>query len=169
MRKDEARKLALSLRKQIDNKAISKTVVDDILSSKVLDKYSNIGIYYPIGKEIDIMDIMNYYPNKKFFLPITRDEISFIEYKKDDKLVDGMFNTKEPIGEIISRDNIECFIIPCVVISKDNMRVGYGKGYYDRYLKDYTGYKIGICYKDSSNMDIDMDIFDVSLDMKFIG
>ena len=169
MRKDEARKLALSLRKQIDNKAISKIVVDDILSSKVLDKYSNIGIYYPIGKEIDIMDIMNYYPNKKFFLPITRDEISFIEYKKDDKLVDGMFNTKEPIGEIISRDNIECFIIPCVVISKDNMRVGYGKGYYDRYLKDYKGLKIGIAYKDASNLDIEMDLFDLTLDKIFLG
>ena len=170
MIKNEARKIALSLRKKVDSEKISKIIINDIINSNILSKYNRIGIYYPIGKEIDIMNLMNHYTDKLFYLPITRnDNIDFINYQIGDKLVDGLFNTKEPIGSIVSKDEIECFIIPCVAISKDNKRVGYGKGYYDRYLKDYKGYKIGICYENSSNMDIDMDEFDVCLNKIFIG
>ena len=166
MRKDEARRLALSNRPK-DNKEISKLIVDDIYDSRVLDNYDNIGIYYPLGKEIDIMDIMNKYPNKTFYLPKTDKFMYFIKYEFGDKLVDGPFKTKEPEGMIVPINTIECFLIPCVAISKDNKRVGYGKGYYDRYLKNYNGLKIGICYNNASDMDIDMDIYDVKLDMKF--
>ena len=168
MKKIDARKEALALRKNIDNAKVSNLIVDDIYNSKILDKYNHIGIYYPLGKEIDITKLLDLYPDKKFYLPITKEDIYFVEYNKKMPLYDGPFKTKEPKGEEVNRNNIECFIIPCVAISKDNKRVGYGKGYYDRYLNGYDGYRIGICYKNSDNLDIDMDIFDVSLNMKFV-
>ena len=115
------------------------------------------------------MDIINIYPNKNFYLPITREEISFIKYNKDDILIPGPFKTKEPVGDIISRDLIECFLIPCVAITKDNKRIGYGKGYYDRYLSNYNGLKIGICYKSYASVDVDADFYDVKLDYKILG
>ncbi len=167
MNKIEARKKALEARKLKDNKEVSKIVLNNIVNSKILDKYDNIGIYYPIGKEIDISELVNIYPNKSFYLPVTKEEIYFAKY--DSNLEKGPFNTMEPKGLEVSRNNIECFIIPCVAISKDNKRVGYGKGYYDRYLKDYNGLMIGVCYKDSSDLDIDMDLYDVALDIKYTG
>ena len=169
MIKKEARKIALANRKLYNVDLISNKIVEDLYISKVLDKYDNIGIYYPIGKEINIMGIMNKYPNKNFYLPITKEEIAFVKYNSFDILYDGLFNTKEPKGEIINRDLIDCFIIPCVAISKDGKRLGYGKGYYDRYLLGYKGYKIGICYIDESNLDINMDEFDVIINKKIVG
>ena len=80
---------------------------------------------------------------------------------------DGMFNTKEPIGKIVDRNTIDCFIIPCVAITTDNKRIGYGKGYYDRYLQGYRGLKIGICYDNMKNVDVKADLFDVIVDYKF--
>jgi len=165
--KKEARKIALANRKLYNVDLISNKIVEDLYISKVLDKYDNIGIYYPIGKEIDISELVNIYPNKSFYLPVTKEEIYFAKY--DSNLEKGPFNTMEPKGLEVSRNNIECFIIPCVAISKDNKRVGYGKGYYDRYLKDYNGLMIGVCYKDSSDLDIDMDLYDVALDIKYTG
>ncbi len=169
MKKIDARKNALSLRKNLDTAKISKKVLEDIFNSKILDRFENVGIYYPLGNEIDITGLLDLYPNKKFYLPVTKDNIHFVCYDKSTILADGPFKTKEPSGVEVDRDIIECFIIPCVCISKDNKRVGYGKGYYDRYLNGYNGYKIGICYKDSNDLDIDMDTFDVSLNMKFVG
>ena len=169
MTKKEARCQALCLRKNLDNVVISNNIVDEIIKSNILDRFNNIGIYYPIGKEISILKLMEIYPNKKFYLPITKDEISFVEYNIGDGLIDGPFNTKEPKGIIQNRDNIDCFIIPCVAITYDNKRIGYGKGYYDRYLNGYSGYKIGICYANSANVDVLADSYDVYLDMKFIG
>ena len=167
MDKLEARKYALGIRKNLysDNKNIY--FVNEL--KKVLNDFNDIGIYYPIGTEINILDIMKEYPNKNFYLPITRDEISFIKYNLDDKLIDAKFHTKEPQGDIVPRDNIKCFIIPCVAISNEQRRLGYGKGYYDRYLKDYKGFKIGIIYKELNNLDFKTDSFDVKLDLIIEG
>lgn len=169
MTKAIARKEALSLRKLENSDLVSIDIVNQIIESKVLDLYDNIGIYYPIGNEINIMKLVELYPNKNFYLPITRDEIDFIKYNKDDVLVDGLFNTKEPKGDIVKRDIIECYLVPCVAITNDNKRIGYGKGYYDRYLNDYKGMKIGICYKSSANIESDTDYYDLVLDKKIIG
>lgn len=169
MDKIAARSLALEMRKGFDVDLASIKAIDEIINLNILFKYSNVGIYYPIGKEINILKLMDIYPNKNFYLPITRDEISFIRYKKNDKLVKGSFKTMEPIGDIISRNQIEVFIIPCVAVGKDNRRIGYGKGYYDRYLENYNGLKIGICYEKLSNLDVDCDLFDIKLDYVIKG
>ena len=167
MNKIEARKKALDIRKELDSNTISNKIVEEIIKSNILDSYNHIGIYYPIGNEINIIGLLDYYKDKNFYLPITRDEIHFIKYQTNDKLVKAKFNTYEPIGEIVNRSNIECFIIPCVAISANNKRLGYGKGYYDRYLSNYDGLKIGVCYKELTNIDIIMDEHDIKLDKVF--
>ena len=169
MNKKEERAKALKERMNEDVKSSSLVVLKELESLNILDKYNNIGIYYPIGKEINIMPIMDIYPNKNFYLPKTEDEISFIKYNKNDILIDGPFKTKEPAGDIVLRDSIECFIIPCVAITKDNKRIGYGKGYYDRYLAGYKGLKIGICYKSAGNVDLVADSYDLEVDYKILG
>lgn len=169
MDKKEIRKNVLKDRKNKNNIISSNKVINEIISSNILDKYNNIGIYYPIGNEINVMELLNIYKDKKFYLPITKDEISFASYKIGDELVDGPFNTKEPKGNIVKRDLIDCFIIPCVAISKDKRRLGYGKGYYDRYLANYNGLKIGICYKEHANLDVVLNDYDVCLDKIILG
>lgn len=168
MNKSEARLIALDNRRKNDQSRASSIVLDALISSNILDKYNNIGIYYPIGREIDIMPLVDKYNNKRFYLPITRENISFIIYNKDSKLVKGPFHTMEPVGEVVNRDLIDCFIIPCVGIANDNRRIGYGKGYYDRYLEGYSGLKIGIVYEDAI-FDIDGDSFDIKLDLIIKG
>ena len=167
MNKIDARRYALDFRKKENKIMASNNVIEALIKSNILNDFKRVGIYFPIGKEIDIMPLVNHYKNIEFFLPKTEKELSFIKY--DGNLVDGPFNTKEPIGLPIERDLIECFIIPCVAISKDLKRIGYGKGYYDRYLNDYKGLKIGICYKNITNLDVEMDSFDLTLDKIFIG
>ena len=167
MNKEETRKYALSIRNKLAKESINNKIVNGL--EETIKKYNTIGIYYPIGSEINILNIIKKYPNKKFYLPITRDEISFIEYKLGDTLVDAKFKTKEPVGDITPRDMIDCFIIPCVAISKTRQRLGYGKGYYDRYLKDYKGFKIGVIYKELNNLDFKSDSYDVYIDLVIEG
>ncbi|MCR5350353.1 MAG: 5-formyltetrahydrofolate cyclo-ligase [Acholeplasmatales bacterium] len=163
------RALCLNNRNLNNKDLISFNVIKEIVDKKIIDNYSNIGIYYPIGNEIDIMDIVSKYPDKNFYLPVTKDVIYFVKYQNGDKLIDGKFHTKEPIGKMVKRDDIDCFLIPCVGISKDLKRIGYGKGYYDRYLDNYFGLKIGICYKNCTNLDINLDDYDLKLDYVITG
>ena len=167
MDKSIARKYALDLRKKENIILASRNVIEALIKSNILNDFKRVGIYYPIGNEIDIMPLIDHFKNIEFYLPKTKEELSFIKY--DGNLIDGPFHTKEPIGIPIERDLIECFIIPCVAISADLKRVGYGKGYYDRYLEGYKGLKIGICYNNASNLEIEMDSFDLTLDKIFLG
>ena len=170
MNKKEARAYALNLRKKENNLTSSALAVSQIVSKKFLSSYNNIGIYYPIGKEIDITILVNEYKDKNFYLPITREDgLHFVRYTKNQKLYDGPFKTKEPMGDYIDRDQIEVFLIPCVSITNELKRIGYGKGYYDKYLAGYNGLKIGICYKDAANLDVEMDEFDLVLDMMVLA
>ena len=76
----------------------------------------------------------------------------------------------EPISnELMNRDEIDVFIVPCVGITKDRQRIGYGKGYYDRYLKGYKGITIGVNYKELSNIDFKCDSWDLVLDYVIVG
>mgnify|MGYP004554252527 CR=1 FL=1 len=169
MNKCEARSFSLAMRKKYDLNLASINAIDEIINMDIINNYSNIGIYYPIGREISILKLLKLFPDKKFYLPITKDEISFARYKLGDQLVKGPFKTMEPVGDVVCREEIEVFFIPCVAISKDNKRIGYGKGYYDRYLAGYNGIKIGICYKELSELDVLCDSFDVELDYKIKG
>lgn len=169
MDKNYVRKEALEKRNSLNKNIASSNVISEIINSNILNNHNNIGIYYPIGNEIDIMRLQELYPNKNFFLPITRDEIYFVRYRRNDILLEAKFHTKEPIGEIVKRDSITCFLIPCVAISKDNKRIGYGKGYYDRYLASYNGLKVGICYKELSEYDVILDEHDIKLDLVIKG
>lgn len=160
MTKKEARKKALEIRKNIENN--SELIIKDLIDSHILDKFNKIGIYYPIGNEVNVLSLLDNYPDKSFYLPITREEISFYPFKKGDLLIDGAFHTKEPIlTKVIDRDLIEAFVIPSVAINKEGYRLGYGKGYYDRYLSGYKGLKIGVIYNSLADFDFENDSFDV--------
>ena len=161
------RKDILNKRKYKDNVNASKICFDALILSNILDKFNSIGIYYPIRNEINLMPLIDYYPNKKFYLPKTLDTLVFREY--NGTLIDGPFKTKETTGSEVNRDMIECFIIPCVGVNKELKRIGYGKGYYDRYLSGYSGLKIGICYKEDSNLDLELDEYDLKLDILITG
>ena len=57
MDKKEARCNSLRDRRKVDYVNRSKDVVKYIIDNNILDKFNNIGIYYPIGTEINIMDL----------------------------------------------------------------------------------------------------------------
>ena len=117
MNKKEARRLALEKRKAFDVDKISKLIEDKIISSNLLSKYNNIGIYYPLKYEINLLGLVKYYQEKDFYLPKTKDILEFSKYSLNDTLVDGPFKTKEPISDSIDINIMDCVIIACVSIT----------------------------------------------------
>lgn len=168
MTKQEARKLALNKRKDFDIVSLSNEYVEKIIASDVLSKYEHIGIYYPLKYEINLLELIKHYKNKSFYLPKTRDILEFSKYDLNDTLIDGPFKTKEPVGDNINVNKMDCVIIPCVAISKDKRRIGYGKAYYDKTLACYKGYKIGICFKEFVGLEIEVEQYDLIMDMVII-
>lgn len=75
--------------------------------------------------------------------------MSFHVIKSLDELEKGAFSVDEPIDNpkmVITDYNQSICIVPALCFDKSGFRLGYGKGYYDRFLSKYTGAVIGICY-----------------------
>lgn len=164
MIKEEARKYALALRKKLSVEEATASTLLKIKKKQWLEHVKKVAIYYPIQHEINLLELLKAYPQIEFYLPKTNRPLQFIPYHLNDSLEEGPYHIMEPVGTPISLSSLDVIFIPCVAISKDKKRLGYGKGYYDQTLKDYKGLKIGVCYEDLTGLDISMNDYDLTLD-----
>ncbi|MEO4052390.1 5-formyltetrahydrofolate cyclo-ligase [Solibacillus sp. CAU 1738] len=82
--------------------------------------------------------------------PKTR-EMSFYAIGNFNQLETVYMDLKEPITEktkLIAKEDIDTIIVPGIVFDEKGYRIGYGGGYYDRYLQGYNGKLIAIAFKE---------------------
>lgn len=112
-------------------------------------------LYSPLKYEIDTSYIMKdaLSKGKRVAYPrcIDGNKMVFHLITSEDQLVCGMYNIREPKEELPiyenGKDNSIC-IMPGIVFDKRGYRLGYGKGYYDRFLSNFKGIKAGFVYSD---------------------
>ena len=107
------------------------------------------------GSEISTIEILQeaIRKGKKVFLPkIEGDEMFFYLVNNLMELQEGYKGIREPLGDTecfdydTYKDHRILLLMPGVAFDKYGNRMGYGKGYYDKFLKDISAYKIGVCY-----------------------
>ena len=82
-----------------------------------------------------------------------------------DGLEKGAFGILEPtdLSEETAPDENSVCIVPALAFDCDGYRLGYGKGYYDRFLSEYKGVSIGIIYDEYIIAEIPKDKFDIAV------
>lgn len=100
-----------------------------------------VGVFYPLKKEVDLF---SFFKEKEIYLPAIENK-DLIYRRFDGILRSGKFNTYEAVGKALEKELLSVLVIPCLAANTLGYRVGYGKGYYDRFLKDFKGVTIGIC------------------------
>jgi 5-formyltetrahydrofolate cyclo-ligase len=93
-------------------------------------------------------------------------EMEAVLVEKDGLFIKNKFNILEPIGgAIVPPQNLDLIFVPLVAFDKHGYRVGYGKGYYDRYLSQCRPetIKVGFSFFDAVDYLEDIDEFDVPL------
>ena len=86
---------------------------------------------------------------KKVLIPKTysKGRMDFVVYDPQ-QLVKTSFGLLEPQGdlEVVDTSQIDLIHVPGLVFSKEGYRIGYGGGYYDRYLEHFTGHTLSTIY-----------------------
>ena len=152
--KESLRKEYIKIRNSISDRILKSIIIFNKIIS--LSEYKNahiIGLYNSIGSEVNTSEMIEYFisDNKIVCLPrVTEDNMDFYRiYSLNDKFEKSKFNVLEPIideNNYISADKIDLLIVPGVCFDIYKNRLGYGKGYYDRYLENANLIKIGICF-----------------------
>ena len=80
------------------------------------------------------------------------------------ELKKGYFNILEPTtkAKLLNFKNAVC-ITPGICFSNSKYRIGYGKGFYDKFLNENDIYKIGLCYKECLINEVFNDIYDIKM------
>ena len=127
----------------------------------------NIACYSPIGSEVNTHDIMLNIleQGKNLLLPrIIDDNIQFYIVTNLEKLEKGSFEIMEPKDSCEKAKKIDCVLIPTVGASKLGVRLGYGHGYYDRFLSSTDAMKISLTYSKQIVKSIPSDSHDIKID-----
>lgn len=142
-KKTDLRAKAKSIRKELDIKNISHVLCEKVKNSEEFHNAKHVMIFYPLKDEINLLELLN--EDKKFYLPKMNGlTLNVCPYKKGDKLEIKAFGVKEPRTSPVSAKILDLIIVPALMVDKNNYRLGYGKGFYDR-LITHTKAKTIVC------------------------
>lgn len=123
-------------------------ILKNLKSTKEYREAQNIMIFYPLKSEVNLLPLLED-STKKFFLPKINDsKLLCCPFSGKEELTTSIFKTQEPCTEPCCKNNIDLVIIPALCCDKNNYRLGYGGGFYDRFLQDYNGKTICCINKD---------------------
>ena len=171
MNKSQIRKKILKIRKlnfsknlEINFQAIFEILKKEKIRGKVL------GGYYPYNYELDGMKILKKFENKDYLISLPKlkkkYQMDFFEWSTKDPLIINQYGIPEPISNKIKYPDV--ILVPLVAFDKNFNRIGYGGGYYDRYIKRVKKNKkiitIGLAYSFQKVKEISTNEHDVRLD-----
>ena len=171
MNKFKLRRKIIKIRKKNSNKKleINLTKFFSFLKiNKLESKY--IGGYFPSNFEIDDLKILEMMEKKKFHisLPVIKEnnQMNFLQWSINDPLRINKFGIAEPISPKIIDPDI--LLVPLVSFDSKLNRLGYGGGYYDRYIEKIEKVKkvikIGLAFSYQKIKKIPTNKFDRKLD-----
>tara|TARA_B100001027_G_scaffold22738_1_gene13385 strand:+ start:173 stop:706 length:534 start_codon:yes stop_codon:yes gene_type:complete len=169
--KSQIRKNLLQIRKQ---KKVKKFIFNfdlilDILKNKNVSG-KIIGGYYPFNYEINILQVLEKFEKKKFLISLPKikknSQMNFFKWSVRDPLAINKFGIPEPVSKKVEYPDV--LLVPLVAFDKDYNRVGYGGGFYDRYIKKIRKRKkvitIGFAYTFQKVNKIPINKYDIKLD-----
>lgn len=165
--KKEIRKYAKEYRKSLDTEKLSLKIYKNLVNLKEYKNSKNICTYYSIGYEVKTTLYLED-NSKNWYLPRINDTDLEICRFNPNCLKENCYKIPEPkTPKETDLSKIDMIIIPCLAADKNGYRIGYGKGFYDRLLKNlkHNPIKVVLSYSNLLFDNIFPDTFDEKCDI----
>ena len=170
MNKSSIRKKILKVRKkksknlEINFNKILKLLNKSKTSGKI------IGGYYPCNHEVNTIKILEKFEKLNYQISLPKikknSQMDFFHWSKKESLLINKYGIPEPTSNKVVYPNI--LLVPLVAFDKHLNRIGYGGGFYDRYIKKVKKIKkiitIGLAYSFQKVKKISISRYDIKLD-----
>jgi 5-formyltetrahydrofolate cyclo-ligase len=139
-----------------------------------LENVRNLHLFLSIEKNNEVETRFIYeriwrdFPHTRTFVPRVRGEIlEHLAFSNQTKLIENSWKIREPIdGELFDAKLFDVVIVPLLCVDLQGNRVGYGKGFYDKFFAECRNdcVKIGVSFFEPMAEITDKNKFDVKLD-----
>ena len=174
--KAELRKQVLQEMKAISQEqkqAMDQALTDQFLKHPFYQEAKVIATYLSFPHEFQTQELIEQAlkDGKKVLIPKTypKGRMDFVVYDPQ-QLVKTSFGLLEPQGdlEVVDASQIDLIHVPGLVFTTEGYRIGYGGGYYDRYLEHFSGHTLSTVYpcqiRDFSPENYDIPVQEVLID-----
>ena len=145
----------------------SEKIVSKLMKTKIISEAKSIGCYYSIGSEVQTVELITRLLDEKksVSLPvISNSAMSFRIIEDMARLEKNEFDIPEPKDNAIIQEKHDVILIPCVGLDNEGNRVGYGQGFYDKYLEGDNAIKIALSYSKQIVKSIPVSDKDIKMD-----
>lgn len=176
--KTSIRSKALQLRKQLSERELaenSQSICKYLLDRAWYTSAKEILVYAAIQNEVvlDLFVEIAFKEGKQLYFPkVSGDSMEFYRMYALDELTEGAFHVPEPPetnprwmpSDRTASEESTIILVPGVAFNGQGFRIGYGKGYYDRYLSRYPElFPIGIAHELQIFPAWDQDTYDIPM------
>ena len=150
----QLRRQCRTIRKLLDAETrlhASQSICEALERWTVFQQCESILTYMPIKGEVDLTALLARHPGKRWILPriIPEDDHRMVFHLYDaTRLVRHPFGMAEPAPDlpVVAANEIDLALVPGLAFDRHGWRLGYGGGYFDRFLKDFPGASVGVTF-----------------------
>lgn len=147
----------------------AETIVKHLVKSTVFQKAHAIYCYYPMGVEVDLLPLAQIALELGIpaaFPKTSGERMDFYQIHSLSEFRKGKFGIMEPISGHKLTEPSPLVLVPGLGFQKQGQRIGYGKGYYDRYFMRYPNcMKAGIAYQLQIQEEIPEGNYDIPMEL----
>ena len=152
--KTQLRQHCRSIRKSLGEEKRSQASVaicERIERWNIFRESKTVLTYMPIKSEVDLTSLLEHHPQKRWVLPriLPEEDHRIVFHRYEARyLVRHPFGMEEPAPHlpVILPEEIELALVPGLAFDRYGWRLGYGGGYYDRFLRGFQGSRVGIAF-----------------------
>lgn len=140
----------------VDKISIDEKICHHIINSRFFFDCDAVMLYSAIGSEVDLalLHTAAIKSGKRVAYPRveSKGKMKFYYVDEYESMEAGAYGIKEPAtgSEYVCLSSLTSplIIVPALCYSHDGVRLGYGGGYYDKFLACFNGISLGVCYSD---------------------
>ncbi len=154
-----------------DRKKASLIICDSILQTDEYAAAAGVAAYWPLALEVDIRPVIDHAlkHGRRLYLPrVVRHprQLELCLFSGDpESLAPGPFGLRQPCTETMDAAEIDMVIVPALAFDLQGQRLGYGTGYYDRFLKTTDAFRVGVAFDDQMAESLPTTRHDVAMDI----
>lgn len=179
MEKKQLRKIGLANLTWLHEHSAIKRQKEQVISQAIFNapiwkKARTIAITKPLDFEFDTQLLLKqgWLEGKKMSMPIAGKErkLTFHLVEPDTRFEKTAFGVEEPVSAPqVASEKIDLVVVPGIVFTYEGFRIGFGGGFYDRFLQDYQGETCSLVFSEQMQESWQAESFDLSVRQLFIS